>query len=52
MQPPISSSDEARIAVLALDDRPPLASEALYHSRQAVEKALRASESPGSPGAS
>jgi HEPN domain-containing protein len=52
MQPPISSSDEARewlhrahadlrIARLALDDRPPLTSEALYHCQQAVEKALK-----------
>ena len=51
MQPPISSSDEARqwlhraqadlrIARLALNDRPPLTSEALYHCQQAVEKAL------------
>ncbi|MDP2996861.1 MAG: HEPN domain-containing protein [Bryobacterales bacterium] len=52
MQPPISSSDEARewlrraqadlrIARLALNDRPPLTSEALYHCQQAVEKALK-----------
>jgi HEPN domain-containing protein len=51
MQPPISSSDEARewlrrahadlrIAGLAPDHRPSLTREALCHCRQAVEKAL------------
>ena len=52
MQPPISSSDEARIAVLELNDRPPLASEVLFQCRQATEKAPKVPEFPSSPGAS
>ncbi len=52
MQPPISSSDEARdwlgrasadlrVARLTLNDRPPLPGEALFHAQQAVEKSLK-----------